>query len=468
MQFNSTLFIGAFTLIYLLYFFTAKNVKARTWLLLLASLGFYFSLSKSGILILGLVAFSDYLIAKKIFKTQNEKRKQYLLYLAVFIDLGILLLFRHITDWFNLGDIPFWPMVIGVSFFIFRSLGYVLDVQREMIDEPENNFANYLLYVSFFPLILTGPIQPSRDFLPQVQQPFAPEKVNTGKAIFLLCTGIIKKYILSNYLAVNFVDRVFDNSHLFTGIENLMATVAQALVVYFDFSGYTDLMIGICLLLGIDIIDNFNFPYLSQNITEYWRRWHMSLSKWLNEYLYFPMSFALRSWKKAGTITAVFITFVASGFWHGTSFHYTFWGILNGVALSWDIASAGLRDKLKKWIPSLVYMIISVLLTFTFLSLSGVFFKAPTMVSGMEMLKHIFTKPDFTFFGQWFAHYPWVFSIIAGTLILQFVLQLIYADVVLFFEKLPAFLLSLILAATVFIAYQVSGMDSLPFIYLEF
>jgi D-alanyl-lipoteichoic acid acyltransferase DltB (MBOAT superfamily) len=246
-----------------------------------------------------------------------------------------------------------------------------------------------------------------------------------------------------------------------------MATVGQALVIYLDFSGYTDLVLGMSLLLGFDIVENFNFPYTSKNITEYWRRWHMSLSRWLNEYLYFPLSFALRKYRKTGTVIAVFITFVISGFWHDTAFHYTFWGMLHGVALAWDIASANFRDFLKKYIPSPIYAFISVLLTFSFLALSGIFFKARTMEAGMEMIKHIFTKPEFHFFGDWFTHYPWIFSIIICVLLLQFVFQLVYEDTVNWFQKLPAAVLSIILVGTIFLVYQVSGMESLPFIYLD-
>jgi len=468
MQFNSSLFIVSFSIFYIFYYFFSSNLSARKWLLLAASLGFYYFLSGTGIFILILVAFSDFIIAKSIYKSKSEVNKRVFLILSLVIDLGILLTWNHFSDWFSFSDLKGWPRVVGVSFFIFRSIGYVLDVQREMIDEPEHDFSEYLLFLSYFPLILVGPIQPARDFLPQIKKPFNASNVKTGAAIFFLISGIVKKYILANYLAINFVNRVFDNSHLFTGIENLMATFGQALVVYFDFSGYTDFIIGISLLLGIDIVANFNFPYVAQNISEYWRRWHISLSKWLNEYLYFPLAFSFRRLKQYGTVLAVMITFIVSGFWHGTKLHYTFWGMLHGIALSWDILTVRLRDGLKKRIPNYPYHIMSFVLTFLFLALSGIFFKADSIQSGVAMLTHIFNKPELHFFGKWMQNYPWVFAIILGSFLLQFVLQIIYDDLITWFEKLPAPLLSILLVATIFMAYQITGMDSLPFIYLDF
>lgn len=467
MEFNSTKFIFFFTAFYLVYYGFAVKGNARKWILLAGSLVFYFLLCNKAILVLAAMALSDYLFGKAIANTKNEQVKKRYLYTAVFADISAILLFRHITDWLNLGDLAFWPSVIGISFFAFRSIGYVLDVYNETIEEPVTSFTDYLAYLSFFPLILVGPISPGRDFFPQLQKPFDRDAVQSGKAVFFLISGILKKYILANYLAVNFVDRVFDNAHLFTGVENIFATVGQALVVYLDFSGYTDFVMGISLLLGFEIANNFNFPYISQNITEYWRRWHMSLSKWLNEYLYFPLSFGLRKWKKTGTVFAVFLTFVISGFWHGTAFHYTFWGMLHGLAMAWDIFSAPMRDTIKKFIPKGIYAAISMLLTFAFLSLSGIFFKTETK-AGIEMLQHIFTHTDWSFFPIWVKQYPWVFGIITTVLLTQFVFNEIWDELQSWFANRGAVVLSVLLTTTIFVAYQISGMDSLPFIYLEF
>ncbi|MBS3914321.1 MAG: MBOAT family protein [Bacteroidetes bacterium] len=467
MAFNSGLFVAAFLLFYLVYYAFGSRVPLRIFLLVVFNCLFYFLLSGPGIGILVLLSLSDFFAAKAIHSTSNERLRRFWLYYSVITNIGLILLFRHFTDWFHWNEIAWWPKVIGISFFVFRSLGYVLDVFRENIESPETNWLHYFAYIGFFPLILAGPISPARDFMDQMKRPLDKANLEGNFAVFLLCSGIIKKYVLSNYLAANFVDRVFESPSYFSGIESLLATVGQALVVYLDFSGYTDLVAGMALLLGFKIAENFNFPYISKNITEYWRRWHMSLSKWLNEYLFFPMSFTLRKWKKTGTVIAVFITFVISGFWHGTAFHYTFWGMLHGVALVWDIISGGMRDGLKNKIPAFIYNPISILLTFSFLALSGIFFKAQSMEQGMVVMEKIF-HTDFQLFPAWLQHYPWVFVLILAVFFGQIVLSGIYNRLLVFWNRIPAFFVAFILVATIFFAYQITGLGALPFIYLEF
>ncbi|MBL7812158.1 MAG: MBOAT family protein [Bacteroidetes bacterium] len=468
MEFNSAAFIVVFLLFYVIYCAVGNSVFWRRNLLLVFNLFFYFLLSKSGLFILLAIALWDYFLALKIGNTQDENKRRRFLYFSVVLDIGSLLLFRHFTDWFGPSVLGFWPAVIGISYFVFRSMGYVLDVYHENVEIPEKNWFSYLTYLSFFPLILAGPISPARDFLPALQQPFVPRSVPSGKAVFLLITGIVKKFIFSGYLAVNFTDRVFASPHLFTGMENGLAAISQALVVYLDFSGYTDLMLGVGLLLGFSLSENFNFPYTSANISEYWRRWHMSLSKWLNEYLFFPLSFSLRRFRTAGTIMAVCITFAISGFWHGTAFHFTFWGLLHAVALSWDILSNRLRDRMKKYIYGPVYTGISVLLTFAFLALSGIFFKAPDMAAGFLMVKKIFTDPQFGYFADWLQAYKWVFVVMLNVLIWHWILPDSYEKVLGAAEKIPWWLQGLALFATVFLAYTISGLEAQPFIYLQF
>lgn len=467
MTFNSVLFIATFIVFFLMYSLLAKNPKWRIGLLLIFNLFFYYFLSHWGIFVLLAIGISDFYIGKQMSLSSEKNRKRWL-FLSIFIDLGLLLIFRHVTDWFELGQLMFWPKVIGISFFVFRSMGYVLDIYRENIEAPETQLASYLGYLSFFPLIMAGPISPARDFLPEFKKPFIGADVPISKAFLLIASGIIKNYVISHYIAANFVNRVFESPAYFSGLENLMATMGQALVVYTDFSGYTDMMMGIALLLGFRISENFNFPYISGNITEYWRRWHMSLSQWLNEYLFFPMSFAFRSLKKTGTVMAVFVTFVISGFWHGTAFHYTFWGILHGIALSWDIISTNLRYKMKAHIPLKVYRPISILLTFAFLSLSGIFFKANSMENGFIMLEKIFYHTHFTLLPIWASTYIWVTVLMMVVFVLQFTMAKQYPTLMEKASRIHFIPASIVLAVTIFWAYQITGLTALPFIYLEF
>jgi D-alanyl-lipoteichoic acid acyltransferase DltB (MBOAT superfamily) len=194
----------------------------------------------------------------------------------------------------------------------------------------------------------------------------------------------------------------------------------------------------------------------------------MSLSKWLNEYLFFPLSFSLRALRKWGTVLAVIVTFTISGFWHGTSLNYTFWGILHGLALSWDIASTELRHKLKSLIPGFLYSSVSVALTFAFLSLSGIYFRQENMETANAMLLQVFQQPDWHLFPQWLKDFGGVFGVMLATLLLHWILPKFYQRKISLFENLPWPLHALALLVVIFVAYQVSGLEPVPFIYQKF
>jgi alginate O-acetyltransferase complex protein AlgI len=468
MAFNSSLFIGVFAVFYCLYVLLAGKPSRRTALLFLFNTAFYYLLSGFGTGILLLLSVADFFLAKGIFSSQSDSKKRLFLWISILLNILLILTFRHFSQWFGFREIPFWPATIGVSFYVFRSLGYVLDVYHENIETPEKNWVRYFTYLSFFPLMLQGPISPARDFLPELQKGFSTKDVPSGEAFFLLISGIIKKYALAAYITANFTDRVFGSPHLFTGMENLFAAIGQALVVFLDFSGYTDMTLGMALLLGFRLSENFNFPYASANITEYWRRWHMSLSKWLNEYLFFPLSFTLRGWKKWGTVLAVMVTFIISGFWHGTSLNYTFWGALHGLALSWDIASSGIRDKIKKHVPKWIYQPLSVALTFLFLALSGIFFRLEDMEIATGMLSHIFTDSDWSVFGNWLRDFGGVFAVMFSVLLWQWTAGKRYPNLQQIFIRAGWLFHAILLVLAIFIAYQISGMEPIPFIYQKF
>lgn len=468
MDFNSSIFILSFLVFYLVYHETAVNPRIRIWLILVFNAVFYWLLSGAGLLVIACSGLADFMIGRAIHRSHDEHGKRVYLLLSVFMNILLILGFRHFTQWFGLGAFGFWPAVAGISFLVFRSLGYVLDIYREQIEEPETNPAAYMAYIGFFPLILQGPISPARDFLPELKKPFASSDVPLGEAFFLLSSGILKKFALAAYLTANFTDRVFDSPHLFTGMENLIAAIGQTLVVFLDFSGYTDMMLGLGLLLGFRLAENFNFPFTAVNISEYWRRWHMSLSQWLNEYLFFPLSFSLRAMKQWGTITAVMITFTISGFWHGTSLNYTLWGIMHGIALSWDVVSAGMRAGWKKRVPPALYRGISILLTFAFLVFSGIYFRQEDLHTANDMLLRIFNHADWSLFAQWVKDFGGVLLVIINVLLLHWLFPGIYADLKSRFSALPWIIHVLVLCAVIFVSYQVSGMEPVPFIYQKF
>ena len=467
MAFNSAPFFIFWFILYWFYLGFSQKPTIRTWVLLLANIWFFTFLSGYAVFVLIGSALIDFSLAKAIHKTKSDSQKSMWLFFSVILNVGLILFFKHIYDWFGLGEVGIFHF-IGVSFYAFRSLGYVLDVYFENTDEPETNWVHYLTYASYFPLILSGPIAPSADFLSQLKKPIFISKNYLSKGTYLIALGVTKKFILGNYLAYNFVNRVFESWEFFTAMELFLASIIQTFYLYLDFSGYTDMVVGMSLLLGIDILENFNFPFLSQNITEYWKRWHISLSKWFNQNLYFPLSYQFRSLKKFCTSVAVFIVFMISGFWHGTSVNYWFWGMLHALALVWDIYTSDIRLKVKTWIPKPLYRFVSIVITFSFLVFSGVYFKASSFETANGILLKIGKELDFSLISEWIQLYPGVLIITLIIVIVQFTLGGVYSKLENRISNSHWLLNTLILVLIIFIAYQFEKSSPLPFYYLKY
>ena len=263
------------------------------------------------------------------------QRKVWVL-VSLVINLGLLCYFKY-TNF--LGDV-FASLVggtfhhydiflpVGISFFTFQSLSYTIDVYRKDIT-PLTNLLDYAFYVSFFPQLVAGPIVRARDFIPQIRRPLFVSHEMFGKGIFLIASGLFKKAIISDYISVNFVERIFDNPTLYSGVENLMGVYGYALQIYCDFSGYSDMAIGIALLLGFHFNKNFDSPYKSASITEFWRRWHISLTTWFRDYIYIPLGGSrVGKWK---SFRNTLVIFLVSGFWHGANWTFVAWGAYHAL-----------------------------------------------------------------------------------------------------------------------------------------
>ena len=296
---------------------TSARLHLRNVFLLFVSWFFYYKTSGLFLLILAFVTLSDWLIAKGIYRaryaapasppSRGSRRGSFLLVLSIVIDLGLLAYFKYayfftnmVNDLFGCSfevfdvfayvgngfrsagrfDVESIILPVGISFYIFQVISYTADVYRGKI-KPVRNLLDFGFYVSFFPQLVAGPIVRAEEFIPQLYKPFHLSRRQFGMAVFWILNGLTKKIILSDYLAVNFIDRVFDNPLLFSGFENLFALFAYSLQVYADFSGYTDIAIGVAMLMGFYLPRNFDSPYKAQNPQEFWRRWHMSLSRWL-------------------------------------------------------------------------------------------------------------------------------------------------------------------------------------------
>ncbi|MBA4146109.1 MAG: membrane-bound O-acyltransferase family protein, partial [Cytophaga sp.] len=385
--FNSGFFLFLFLGFLCIYTLVHKHHRAKLTFVTLFSLYFYYK--SSGIYFLILIGSTvvDYALANLIYNEKIQWKRYLLLVFSLIINLGMLGYFKY-TNFLHeifsgLAGIPYHPfdifLPVGVSFFTFQSLSYTIDIYRGHL-KPVDNIFDYAFFVSFFPQLVAGPIVRAVDFIPQIYKPTFVTREMLGRGIFLICTGMFKKVIISDYISLNFVDRIFDAPTLYTGLENLFGVYGYALQIYCDFSGYSDMAIGIALLLGFHFPLNFDSPYQSKNITEFWRRWHISLSTWLRDYLYISLGGNRKG--KVRTYINLFLTMVLGGLWHGASFRYILWGALHGAALALHKFYSSLGITLfkteSKGVKKITHLL-CVIITFHFVCFCWIFFRAANM-----------------------------------------------------------------------------------------
>lgn len=475
-QFNSVGFLLAFTLLYLLYTLFGQKVQNRNWILLGFSLFFYSLLSGTFVFLMIGMAYSDFWIGRKMMQSKENIRHQWR-NLSLVINLGILAAFKYFWFfsgiWFDLNDIPWhkpetWMVPVGLSFFVFKSLSYILDLYSEEMEESEKSFPDYLLFVSFFPTILAGPISFARDLLPELRIHRLPDKGVIGASLFLILTGMIKKFAFADYLAINMVDRIFDNPGLFTGVEHLLAAYGYTFQLYLDFSGYTEMMIGAAGLFGIRIKENFNQPFIAQNISEFWRRWHISLSSWFQEYVFTPLNFSWRKMGKYSAILAVIVTFLLSGLWHGAAWTFVLWGLLHGLAIGYDFISLPLRKKAKDILGAGIWKIMSIIFTLHFVVFTVILFRSDSLENAHWMIESILTRFRGDLFMNWVEAYAQPFYLLLGVIILHFLpvsWTKISSD---YYAQLSWPIQAGVLLAVILFVFQFISSEQVSFQYLEF
>lgn len=270
---------------------------------------------------------------------------------------------------------------VGISFYTFQALSYVIDVKRERI-RAEKDFIKLALYISFFPQLVAGPIVKAKDFLPQLDEDRKVTLKGIEIGIQLMVFGLFKKIVLADHMSV-FIDNVFFAPNAYHWSTLLLAVVSYSLQIYFDFSGYSDIAIGCAKCFGYDFLPNFNLPYISASVTEFWHRWHISLSTWLKEYLYIPLGGNRKG--RVRTYINLFITMLLGGLWHGASWTFVFWGGLNGLALCLD------KLRKKRHSASTFGKIFGIILTYCFICFTWIFFRADTFTTAGKVIKGIFT-----------------------------------------------------------------------------
>lgn len=410
--FNNGFFVYFFAFFILLYFVFRKQNTARSYIVSLFSLYFFYKASGLFVILVLISAVVDYILSNLIYTRQKTGSKKALLALSIVINLGMLFYFKYTNFFISFSNQFFATHVnplnillpVGISFYTFENLSYTIDVYRGEF-APEKKFINYLLFLSFFPKLMMGPIVRARDFIPQLHKPYEVSQHDFAKGFYLIVSGLFKKLVISDYLTLNLVNYIFDDPSRHTGLECLIALLAYAIVIYCDFSGYSDVAIGVAKWLGITIPANFRSPYQSKTITEFWRRWHISLSSWLRDYLYI---FWLRGNRKGKfrTYINLFITMLLGGFWHGANWTFIAWGAMHGTALAihkvWMEKARGLISRLDK---NIVYNALAQLLTFLFVCFCWIFFKASNFQIASDLIHQIATNFSLNVWSEFWGNY---------------------------------------------------------------
>ncbi|CAN5528678.1 MBOAT family protein [soil metagenome] len=398
MLFNSLSFLIFFPVVTILFFLVQH--KYRWALLLAASCFFYMSFRPVYILILAVMITVDYFAAIAIESSTSHQRKKFFLISSIIVNVGMLAFFKY-YDFLNdliSGLLPLEKgatllpvfsilLPIGLSFHTFQSMSYTLEVYGGN-QKAERHFGIFSLYVMFYPQLVAGPIERPGHLLPQFRLEHKFDYVKVSRGLRRMLWGLFKKMVIADRLAV-YVDPVFDQPHFYGGFPVVWAGLFYTFQIYCDFSGYCDIAIGAANVMGFDLTENFRSPFFSKSVSEFWQRWHISLTSWLFDYVYKPISFLKRGWGKWGAVYAVMITFSLCGLWHGARWTFVAWGLLNGAALAVEIIFKRAKRKEHKKQHSKALHISGIILTFVFVCLAFIVARASTISEAIFMLKSI-------------------------------------------------------------------------------
>lgn len=473
MIFSSGLFLWLFLGFSLIYLLLQRKTTARLLFVSLFSYYFYYKSSGFYFFLLGIVTVSDFLLARWMYRTETSWKRKLIVCCSLCINLGLLCYFKY-TNFFYEMLAPLWHgtyhpldifLPVGISFFTFQSLSYTIDVYRKDL-KPLSNLLDYVFYVSFFPQLVAGPIVRARDFIPQIRQPLYVSPEMFGQGVFFIVSGLFKKAVISDYISVNFVERIFDNPGLYSGLENLFGVYGYALQIYCDFSGYSDMAIGIALLLGFRFPINFNSPYKADSVTDFWHRWHISLSTWLRDYLYISLGGNRKG--KIRTYLNLFLTMLLGGLWHGASWNFIVWGCLHGVALAVHKYVRSLLGRAKNYRSTGWKRFFAVVLTFHFVCFCWIFFRNTTFEGSATMIRQIFTAFHPELAGQLFTGYWKVFLLMGVGYLLHACPDRWQEACSRGMIRLPLVGQALVLILLVYLVMQVKSSDIQPFIYFQF
>ncbi len=466
--FTSSFFLFFFMAIVLIYPFIANRVQLRTWFLMLMSLYFYYKTSGMFVLLLILTAIINFTIGRLIYQSKTKSSRKWLLLGSIAWNLGSLGYYKYTNFIFDIinriseGHLPMMDIFlpVGISFFTFQIMSYTMDIYFKKL-EPIRSFKDFLFFVAFFPQLVAGPIVRATWFIPQIKKKVHLDNDTVAKALILIMGGLIKKGIIADYISTNFVDRVFESPALFSGVENLIAIYGYGLQIYCDFSGYSDIAIGLAALVGFELPINFNTPYKARSVTEFWHRWHMSLSTWLRDYLYIPLGG--NKLGKTRQYINLMITMLLGGLWHGASWNFVFWGGMHGLGLALDKFWLSMKLSQTK-----VMRVISLFITFNFVSFLWIFFRAHDFAIAGQMLSQIIHNFNELLILEWLKGYRMIAILIGLGYIFHWLPEKFDLGVGELMRKMPVPVQSICVAVVIWLMYQARTSDIQPFIYFQF
>jgi len=490
MIFTQASFWVFFMAVLLVYSFLYRKNVWRNAFLFVVSVFFYYKCGGYYFALLLWSVLLNYGAGLGIAGTNIRRKKKTVLITGVSFNLLLLAYFKYaylLSEWVNRlagtsfevknlfaawsndvtgthFDISTIILPVGISFFTFQAISYIVDVYRQKAPVVRN-ILDFGFYLAFFPSLIAGPIVRAAEFVPQMFCKYHLRKEEMGHALFLISCGLFKKMAISDYISINFVDRVFDQPLLYSGFENLMAVYGYTLQIYCDFSGYTDIAIGLALLMGFRLPANFNSPYRAHNIADFWRRWHISLSSWLRDYLYIPLGGNRKG--RIRTNINLMITMLLGGLWHGANMRFILWGALHGTALvlhkGWTRCFPSTANS-RKFFLSFTGMVF----TFHFVAFCWIFFRSTDLPSAFTMISRIFTATPLSLVGEMIAGYYFVFGIILIGFLMHWCPAQQKENLRGWYVLLHPVWKVVLAVVLFFVLYQMKSTAIQPFIYFQF
>ena len=477
MTFTSFEFLLFFPLVVLLYNIIPQ--KLRVWYLLVVSYVFYAFMQPVYLVLLAAVTSITYGFTRWMGATDDDDKKKRIMIWGIILVLLPLFFFKYYNfvneSIFSLlslvgvqSTVPAikWMLPVGISFYTFMAIGYLIDVNNEEV-EVEKNIGSVGLFLSFFPYILSGPIERAGNMFPQLKKMPTSQPADLTAGLKLMLWGYFMKLCVADRLGI-YVDAVFGNILQHNGTTLTLATLLYPIQVYADLGGYSLIAIGAARCMGLKIIPNFNRPFFATSMSELWRRWHMSLINWLTDYIYTPLSFALRKWKVWGIVCALMLTFLISGIWHGAAVTFIVWGLVQGVYLSLEALLQKKRSSMefkhnltKKW----WYILICCVVVFLLFAFSQIFGRCGTLSDAWLVIGKIFTEREnlFTYYQHFFYAFPCLLLLFVKDFIDEF-----FPNKVKLFESKHVLIRFISYLFVVFLILSVGVLDSGQFIYFQF